>query len=123
MECDMAVRVCAESELETGQPVRVIVDGKAVALVKDDNGACHAIGDTCSHAEISLSEGFVEGTQIECWAHGAHFDLETGRALTLPATDPIPVYDLNIIDGDIYVGVSNHATNHPADQPQPANLS
>lgn len=100
----MAVKVCAESELEPGQTVKVLIDGKPVALVKDDNGTCHAIGDTCSHAEISLSEGFVEGTQIECWAHGAHFDLNTGRAVTLPATDPVPVYELSIVDGDIYVG-------------------
>lgn len=100
----MAVKVCSESDLQPGQPVKVLVDGKAVALVKDDNGAYHAIGDTCSHAEISLSEGFVEGSQIECWAHGAHFDLDTGRALTLPATDPIPVYELNIVDGDVYIG-------------------
>jgi len=98
------IKVCAESDLKTGEPVRVIVDGRAVALVKDDSGACHAIGDTCSHAEISLSEGFVEGSKIECWAHGAQFDLETGRALTLPATDPVPVYELHTIDGEIYFG-------------------
>ena len=102
----MAVKVCAESELEPGQMVKVLIDGKAVALVKDDSGKCHAIGDTCSHAEISLSEGFVEGNQIECWAHGAQFDLNTGSALTLPATDPVPVYELKIVDGDIYVGTA-----------------
>ncbi|TAM68216.1 MAG: non-heme iron oxygenase ferredoxin subunit [Microbacteriaceae bacterium] len=99
----MAVKVCAESDLQPGQSVKVLVNGKAVALVKDDNGTCHAIGDTCSHAEISLSEGFVEGSNLECWAHGARFDLNTGRALTLPATEPVPVYELSIVDGDIYV--------------------
>lgn len=104
MEEEMAVKVCAESELGPGQMMRVLIDGKAIALVKDDSGKCYAIGDTCSHAEISLSEGFVEGNRIECWAHGAQFDLDTGSALTLPATDPVPVYELNIVDGDIYVG-------------------
>ncbi|HEY5222300.1 MAG TPA: non-heme iron oxygenase ferredoxin subunit [Microbacteriaceae bacterium] len=99
----MAVKVCAESDLQPGQSVKVLVNGKAVALVKDEYGTCHAIGDTCSHAEISLSEGFVEGSKLECWAHGARFDLNTGRALTLPATDPVPVYELSIVDGDIYV--------------------
>lgn len=99
----MAVRVCAESELGPGEAVKVLIGGAAVALVKDADGTCHAIGDTCSHAEISLSEGFVEEGQIECWAHGARFDLHSGRALTLPATDPIPVYQVNVVDGDIYV--------------------
>ena len=99
----MPVRVCAESELGPGQAVKVIIDGEPVAVVKDADGACHAVGGTCSHAEISLAEGFVEGTQIECWAHGARFDLATGRALTLPATDPIPVYPVSVVDGAIYV--------------------
>ncbi|PJI37186.1 hypothetical protein CTI14_66795, partial [Methylobacterium radiotolerans] len=31
----------------------------------------HAIGDTCTHGDISLSEGFVEGDTVECWAHGS----------------------------------------------------
>lgn len=106
MEDELAVKVCAESELEPGQAIRVLIDGKAITLVKDDSGTCHAIGDTCSHAEISLSDGFVQGGQIECWAHGAQFDLATGSALTLPATEPVPVYKLNIVDGDIYVGTA-----------------
>lgn len=104
MEDELAVKVCAESELSRGGTVKVLVNGKAVVLVKDDNGTCHAIGDMCSHAEIPLSEGFVDGSQIECWAHGAQFDLATGRALTLPATDPVAVYEVHVIDGDIYVG-------------------
>jgi len=99
----MTVRVCAESELRPGQTLRVLVGGKAVALVNDDGGTYHAIGDTCSHAEISLSEGFIEGGQIECWAHGARFDLTSGNALCLPATDPIPVYQVKVVDGDIYI--------------------
>lgn len=99
----MSVRVCAESELGAGEAVKVLIGGKAVALVKDVDGSCHAIGDTCSHAEISLSEGFVEEGQIECWAHGARFDLASGRALALPATDPIPVYQVSVVDGDIYI--------------------
>ena len=102
----MAIKVCAETELEPGQTLKVLIDGKAITLVKDEHGTCHAIGDMCSHAEISLSEGFVEGAQIECWAHGAQFDLTTGDALTLPATDPVPVYELSIVDGDIYVGAA-----------------
>jgi 3-phenylpropionate/trans-cinnamate dioxygenase ferredoxin subunit len=100
----MNVKVCTESELRSGEARRVLVEGHPVALVVDDAGRPHAIGDTCSHADISLSEGFVEGDRLECWAHGATFDLRTGAALTLPATDPVPVYDVSVVDGDVYVG-------------------
>jgi 3-phenylpropionate/trans-cinnamate dioxygenase ferredoxin subunit len=100
----MSVKVCTESELRPGESLRVLVEGRPVALVVDGSGRPHAIGDLCSHAEISLSEGFVEGDRLECWAHGATFDLRTGAALTLPATDPVPVYEVSVVDGDVYIG-------------------
>jgi 3-phenylpropionate/trans-cinnamate dioxygenase ferredoxin subunit len=63
----------------------------------------YAIGDTCSHAEISLSEGEVicDTLELECWKHGSAFSLETGEPQTLPATQPVPVYDVAVVDGEI----------------------
>ena len=75
--------------------------------MKDSDGNLHAIGDTCSHAEISLSEGDVEGCTIECWAHGSSFDLRTGEPLTLPAYEPVPVFALSLDGEDVYVDVRN----------------
>ncbi len=79
--------------------VRVVVDGVPVALVRDEHGGLHAIGDTCSHAEVSLSEGEVDDCSIECWLHGSRFDLRTGRPTALPALRPVPVYHVTV-DGD-----------------------
>lgn len=87
-----AERVCTIDELETNKAFRVVLGGVAIAVVKDSDGAVHAIGDTCTHGDISLSEGFVEGEAIECWAHGSLFSLTTGKALTLPAYEPVPVF-------------------------------
>ena len=63
----------------------------------------YAIGDTCTHDDVSLSEGFVEtdDCQIECWRHGAMFNLRTGEPETLPAVRPVPVYDVAVVDGDV----------------------
>ncbi|MCR2812011.1 non-heme iron oxygenase ferredoxin subunit [Microbacterium sp. zg.Y1090] len=94
-----ATRVCALSELEQDTARRVEVDGVPIALVLDSNGEVHAIGDTCTHGDISLSDGFVEGETLECWAHGSAFSLLTGRPLNLPAYEPVPVYVVEI-DGD-----------------------
>ena len=99
-----ATRVCALSELEQDSAIRVEVDGVAIAVVRDSNDEVHAIGDVCTHGDISLSEGFVEDDSIECWAHGARFSLTTGRALSYPAFLPVPVYPVEIVDGDVYVG-------------------
>ena len=94
-----ATRVCALSELEQDAAHRVEIDGIAMAVVLDSNGDVHAIGDVCTHGDISLSEGFVEGDTLECWAHGSAFSLTTGRPLNLPAYEPVPVYAVTI-DGD-----------------------
>jgi len=102
-----ATRVCAEADLTPDQALKVVVDGTAIALVKDSSGTVHALGDTCTHGDISLSEGFVEDDTLECWAHGSKFSLETGKPLTLPAYEPVPVYVVNIIDGDVYIDPSD----------------
>ena len=94
-----AQRACGLSELEQDTALRVEIDGIPMAVVLDSNGEVHAIGDTCTHGEISLSEGFVEGETLECWAHGSQFSLLTGKPLNLPAFEPVPVYVVQI-DGD-----------------------
>ncbi|SJN24334.1 Ferredoxin, 2Fe-2S [Microbacterium esteraromaticum] len=94
-----AQRACAVSELEQDTPLLVELDGVPIALVKDSDGEIHAIGDRCTHGDISLSEGFVEGKTLECWAHGSAFSLDTGMPLNLPAYEPVPVYIVQI-DGD-----------------------
>ncbi|MCX6494911.1 MAG: non-heme iron oxygenase ferredoxin subunit [Actinobacteria bacterium] len=96
-------RVCALSDLEQDKAKRVVVDGIPVALVLDGAGQVHAIGDTCTHGDISLAEGFVEDGTLECWAHGSKFSLETGKPLTLPAYEPVLVFVVETSDDDVFV--------------------
>ena len=67
----------------------------------------YAIGDRCSHEDYSLAEGevFDEEREIECWKHGSTFDLRTGEPQSLPATKPVPVYDVKVEGGDVKVVV------------------
>jgi 3-phenylpropionate/trans-cinnamate dioxygenase ferredoxin subunit len=101
-----AEKVCAVSELVLNQAKKVVVGGIPVALVLDAAGDIHAIGDTCTHGDISLSEGFVEDDTLECWAHGSKFQLTTGKPLTLPAYEPVPVFVVDVIDGEIFIDPS-----------------
>ena len=102
-----ASKVCAVSDLELNTAKKVVVDGTPIALVLDSEGTVHAIGDTCTHGDISLSEGFVEDDTLECWAHGSKFSLLSGKPLSLPAYEPVPVYVVTITDGDVFIDPSD----------------
>lgn len=96
-------KAIALADLTQDQAVKVELDGVPIALVLDSSGVVHAIGDTCTHGQISLSEGFVEDGTLECWAHGSQFSLTTGVPQNLPAYEPVPVYVVEIEDGDVYI--------------------
>ena len=103
---DGFVRVCSVNDLPTVGAVQVEIDRKRVAIVRDSAGDIHAIDDTCSHANVSLSEGEVDGCTLECWLHGSRFDLRSGKPIGLPAIIPIAVYPVKIDGGDVFVSVT-----------------
>jgi 3-phenylpropionate/trans-cinnamate dioxygenase ferredoxin subunit len=98
------VRVCSVSDVKPGAAKRVDVDGLRLSVVHigDD---WYVIGDECSHADYSLSEGDVweDDREIECPKHGSTFSLETGDPQTLPATQPVPVYEVRVEGDDVVV--------------------
>ena len=98
----VTVVVSALADLAPGSATRFEVGGRAIAVIRlgDD---VYAIGDTCIHADVSLSEGEVwcDSKEIECWKHGSLFSLETGEPQTLPATQPVPVYVARVVDGNV----------------------
>ena len=99
-----AVRLCSVDDLVPGQARRFDTAGHRIALVRGGEDF-YAIGDRCSHANFSLSEGEVlpEELEIECWKHGSTFSLTTGQPQSLPATKPVPVYEVEVRDGDVVV--------------------
>lgn len=99
----MALRICSLDDLKPGKALRVKVGDEAIAIVRSPSGVVKAINDKCSHGEISLSEGFVEENTIECWAHGAKFDLTTGVPMSLPAYEPVATYEVLIENNDIFI--------------------
>jgi 3-phenylpropionate/trans-cinnamate dioxygenase ferredoxin subunit len=106
---DSFVRVCSIEDLPAVGAVQAEVAGTQVAIVRDSAGDIHAIDDTCSHANVSLSEGEVEDGEIECWLHGSRFDLRSGKPTSLPATAPISVYPVKIDGGDVFVSVTKES--------------
>jgi 3-phenylpropionate/trans-cinnamate dioxygenase ferredoxin subunit len=96
------VRACGVDDVPPNSARRFDVAGLRMAIVRigDD---FYAIADRCSHADESLSEGDVwpEEREIECPKHGSTFSLLTGEPQTLPATQPVPVYDVRVEGGDV----------------------
>ena len=84
--------------LIAGKPVRIEKNGESICVARVGDQV-FAIGDTCSHSDASLAEGDITNFRIECWLHGAEFDLRTGEALTPPAVAPVKSY-LVTVDGD-----------------------
>jgi 3-phenylpropionate/trans-cinnamate dioxygenase ferredoxin subunit len=97
-------RVCTLAEIEPGTAKRVDVGPHAVALVRCGDEV-FAIGDTCSHEKVSLSEGEVlcDDKELECWKHGSTFSLLDGEPQSLPATRPVPVYRVRLEGDDVVV--------------------
>ena len=99
----MAIEICPVEDIKPGRAIRVKVGDHAIAIARTKGGDIKAIDDKCSHGEISLSEGCVDNDSIECWAHGAKFSLETGAPLSLPAYEPVAVYETFIENGVIFL--------------------
>jgi 3-phenylpropionate/trans-cinnamate dioxygenase ferredoxin subunit len=98
------VRLCGKDELESGQSRRFEVGKHRICLVRVEDDF-YAIGDRCSHADFSLAEGEVypEEREIECWKHGSTFSLIDGKPHSLPATKPVPTYDVRVEGDDVIV--------------------
>jgi len=96
--------LCRKDEMASGQARRFDVGGRQVCVVRIDDDF-YAVGDRCSHADFSLSEGEVypKEREIECWKHGSTFSLIDGQPQSLPATRPVPVYDVEVAGDEVWI--------------------
>jgi 3-phenylpropionate/trans-cinnamate dioxygenase ferredoxin subunit len=98
------VTVATVDELSSGQRKLIEIDGEPMAVF-NIAGQYFAIADVCSHDDGPVAEGEVSGTEIACPRHGAHFDLHTGKALTLPAVVDIPAYPVRVVGDEVQIGL------------------
>ena len=96
------VQVAQVDDLEPGSMTMVEVDGKPVLLANVE-GEFYAVSDLCTHEEYNLSEGSLDGCEVECPGHSAFFDLKTGDVIDGPAMDPLETYSVQIEDGAVFI--------------------
>ena len=70
-------------------------------VVINVDGEFYAVEDVCTHDGGPLGEGKLEGCQLVCPRHGARFDVRTGAALTMPAFEPAPTYEVRVEGDDV----------------------
>ena len=100
-----SIRVCGLADLKGDVPAGFDVNDVPVVLVRQGEQV-YALADSCSHAEIALSEGEVTHKGLECWLHGSCFDLRTGEPSSPPASEPVDTYAVTIDGEDVYVDPS-----------------
>jgi 3-phenylpropionate/trans-cinnamate dioxygenase ferredoxin component len=99
-------RVCSVQDIADGEVKRFDLGSARIALARIGDGF-FAIGDRCTHQDVSLSEGelLIDACELECPKHGSCFSLETGIPNSLPATKAVPTYVVRIDDGALFVEV------------------
>ena len=100
-----AAPACTLSSLLPDTPVKATVGDVDVVVVRVGDEV-YALRDECSHAAIALSEGEVDGCEIECFLHGSRFDMRTGKPVNPPATVPVPTYPVTVTGDTVYVDVT-----------------
>ena len=93
------ISVAAVNEIAPGD--RLVVEiGRDWVVIFNVEGQFYALEDRCSHEDVPLSEGALNGCEIECHKHGATFDITTGQHLTPPAVSPVKTFPVRV-EGDL----------------------
>ncbi|HCY15722.1 MAG: naphthalene 1,2-dioxygenase [Curvibacter sp. GWA2_64_110] len=92
---DNWIDAAARDDVPEGDVVGIKVDGKEIALYEVE-GEIYATDNICTHGHARMSDGFLEGHEIECPLHQGKFDVCTGKALCAPLTENIRIYPVRI---------------------------
>ncbi|MCZ7547116.1 MAG: non-heme iron oxygenase ferredoxin subunit [Anaerolineae bacterium] len=98
------VTVATVDEVPPGERIVVEVDDHFIAVF-NVGGKYYAIEDVCTHDGGPLAEGTLEDYRIECPRHGGAFDIRSGKVLSWPATQPVPWYEVRVVDDEIQVAL------------------
>ena len=96
------IALCKTEDVAAGTALKVEAGGLTLAVF-NLNGHYFAMDDSCSHGPGSLSEGYVEGEEIECDFHNGRFNIKTGEVTAPPCMVPQKVYAVTVADGQLFV--------------------
>lgn len=88
-------QIATVDEVPIGSRKSVLIDETPALLLHIDSDF-YAIEDVCTHDGQPLTKGPLDGCEITCPRHGARFDVRTGKALCMPATEPVQTFEIQI---------------------------
>jgi nitrite reductase/ring-hydroxylating ferredoxin subunit len=97
-------KVCRLADLAEGEPYGTKLEATPIGLFRVA-GACYAVHDVCTHEFALLSQGYQDGTVVECPLHGARFDVITGKCVAPPAHEDLAVFRVKIEGDDVFVAL------------------
>ncbi len=113
------LHVALLAELIPGKLKLVRAQAARIALGVIDEKVI-AVGARCTHAKVYLAPGKLgEDGLIECPVHGAKFSPFDGSVKCAPATEPLPVYEVKVVDGAIFVDPGPEQTEEAAQVTKP----
>ncbi|WP_327281753.1 MULTISPECIES: bifunctional 3-phenylpropionate/cinnamic acid dioxygenase ferredoxin subunit [unclassified Streptomyces] len=112
----MKIPVCRLADLPRGEACRLDSD-PPIAVFHTEDGEVYAIDDTCTHQDASLSDGWLEGCEVECPLHASKFDLRTGAVDSPPAKRPVRTHQVLVEEGTVYVLPQDAPTGLPRQPP------
>jgi naphthalene 1,2-dioxygenase system ferredoxin subunit len=105
-------QLASVGDVEPGQCLRRVVRGRAIALC-NVHGQLYAIDDRCTHGSASLSEGWLEGCEIECPLHQGRFDVTSGRATAAPCVEGVQSFPIRIEGDRVLISVPDDEPRQP----------
>ncbi len=99
------VRVAAAKDIPPGEMLAIEAGGRKVAVFHLDDGSWHAIDNLCTHAYALLTDGWLEGAEIECPLHAGRFDVRTGKALCAPVDEDVATYAVRLDGAEVLLGL------------------
>lgn len=96
------VKVADAKDVQPSHLKLVEVDEEKICLA-NVNGKFYAIGNICTHEGGPLADGTLEAYEVECPWHGSKFDVRTGEVTSPPASLPVPIYEVKVDGGSIFV--------------------
>lgn len=104
------VRVADVADLPQGEMLGVSVEGRKLALYHIEDGGIHATANVCTHEFALLTDGWLEGCEVECPLHAGRFDVRDGKGLCAPIERDLAVFDVKLSDGGIFVALPGPAS-------------
>lgn len=100
-----AINIGSIGDIDEGEAVLIPAEQNGtdadIAVFHAEDGNFYALDDTCTHETASLSDGWIEGTEVECPVHSAKFCLKSGTALCMPATIAARTHKIEVTDGEV----------------------